>query len=158
VLDRLENDLRLDPRIKALLSLMPDNAESDVANREEMLIEASSPAGLERNAGRARLMKWGGNEKVAPSVGLRFPTQEIVSSPDGNTIPVQLIRPDGYETLACLYYIHGGGMAYLSSFYANFRPGKDDRRHWRRRSARGVSERSISLGGPRGRALSGGLK
>jgi acetyl esterase len=121
VLDRLEYDLGLDPRIKALLSLMPDNAEFDVANREEMLIEASSPAGLERDAGRARLMEWGGNEEVAPLVGLRFSTQEIVSSPDGNTIPVQLIRPDGYETLACVHYIHGGGMAYLSSFYANFR-------------------------------------
>jgi acetyl esterase/lipase len=95
--------------------------ETDVLSREEMLVEAASPAGIEREAGRTQLMEWGGNEEVAPSEGLRFETGETVSSPDGNVIKLQVIRPDNDDPVACVYYIHGGGMMYMSSFTANFR-------------------------------------
>ena len=44
-----------------------------------------------------------------------------MSSPDGNTIKLQIIRPDNDTTLACVYYIHGGGMSSLSSFLGNYR-------------------------------------
>ena len=49
------------------------------------------------------------NEDVAPSAGLRIGTHELTSEPDGNTVKIQFIRPDGDETLPCVYYIHGGG-------------------------------------------------
>jgi acetyl esterase/lipase len=51
------------------------------------------------------------SEDVAPSAGLSFRDLEVISQPDGNTIRVRLIRPAGDEELACIYYIHGGGMA-----------------------------------------------
>jgi acetyl esterase/lipase len=54
-------------------------------------------------------------------VGLRFETRETVSSPDGNDIKLQVIRPDNDDVVACVYYIHGGAMMYMSSFTANFR-------------------------------------
>src|ERR1019366_3065500 len=43
------------------------------------------------------------------------------SAPDGNTINLQVIRPDTEETLACVYYIHGGGMASLSCYDGMYR-------------------------------------
>ncbi len=43
------------------------------------------------------------------------------SQPDGNTINLQVIRPDNGETLPCVYYIHGGGMGFLSCFDGMFR-------------------------------------
>jgi acetyl esterase/lipase len=60
------------------------------------------------------------NEEVAPSTGLSITTREIVSSPDGNTIKLQVIRPESDERLACIYYIHGGGMTSLSCYIGNF--------------------------------------
>jgi acetyl esterase len=95
--------------------------ESDVASREELLVQAASTEGIEREAGRTLFMEWGGNEEVAPTEGLRFETCETVSSPDGNVIKLQVIRPDNDDLVACVYYIHGGAMMYMSSFTANFR-------------------------------------
>jgi acetyl esterase/lipase len=53
---------------------------------------------------------------VAPSAGLDIATHEFKSSPDGNTIRVQLIRPESDGPLPCVYYIHGGGMQAMSCF------------------------------------------
>ena len=45
-----------------------------------------------------------------------------MSQPDGNTINVRLIRPDGQRlTAAAVYYIHGGGMQTLSCYDGNYR-------------------------------------
>ena len=115
------DDSRLDPRIRALMDLFVAKDETDVASREELLVEAASPAGIEREKGRTLLMEWGGSEDVAPSDGLRFENSETVSSPDGNVIKLQVIRPDNDDLVACVYYIHGGAMMYMSSFTANFR-------------------------------------
>lgn len=117
----LQSDPRLDPRIKALLSMFPELKVLDAESREEMVAEAASPEGLERMEAMAGFFDMCDSEEVAPSKGLRFSTEDIVSSPDGNTIKLQFIRPDNDETLACVYYIHGGGMASLSSFYGNYR-------------------------------------
>jgi acetyl esterase len=56
------------------------------------------------------------NETLAPSAGLRIEAKSFVSQPDGNTIKVNVIRPDSDETLPCVYYIHGGGMQSMSAF------------------------------------------
>jgi acetyl esterase/lipase len=45
----------------------------------------------------------------------------VVSSPDGNAINIRFIRPEGSETLPCVYYIHGGGMQTLSCYDGNYR-------------------------------------
>ncbi len=117
----LESDLRIDPRIKAMLSMLPDSEAIDTESREQLLAGAASPEGVAENEMVESIMNMGGNEEVAPSAGLRFTTEDIVSSPDGNTIKLQIIRPDNDQTLACVYYIHGGGMASLSSFLGNYR-------------------------------------
>lgn len=63
-------------------------------------------------------------EELAPSTGLAMTTHEIVSSPDGNTIKVRLIRPDTTDALPCVYYIHGGAAAPMSAFNGNYRAGR----------------------------------
>jgi len=60
-------------------------------------------------------------EEAAPAKGLRVHTEKVASQPDGNTINLQVIRPDTDETLACVYYIHGGGMASLSCYDGMYR-------------------------------------
>src|SRR5580704_6457255 len=86
-------DIRLDPRLKALLETELFRGFMDMCDTEE----------------------------VAPSAGLRVHTENVVSAPDGNTINLQVIRPDNDETVACVYYIHGGGMASLSCYDGMYR-------------------------------------
>ena len=116
-----ESDNRLDPRVRTLLVMMPLQEMTDVKSRDELVADAASPEGAARYEALAEFMAMGDDETIAPSHGLRFATEDIVSSPDGNTIKLQIIRPDNDETVACVYYIHGGGMASMSSFYGNYR-------------------------------------
>jgi acetyl esterase/lipase len=101
--------------------MFPDFDVRDVDSREQMLEEAASPEAMAAYETEVSMMNMGDSEEVAPSKGLRFATEDVVSSPDGNTIKLQIIRPDTDATLACVYYIHGGGMATLSSFLGNYR-------------------------------------
>lgn len=117
----VQSDSRLDPRIKALLGLLPDSEAVDADSREQMLAEAATAEGRAEYEAEVSMMNMGDSEEVAPSKGLRFATEDVVSSPDGNTIKLQIIRPDTDATLACVYYIHGGAMASLSSFLGNYR-------------------------------------
>jgi acetyl esterase/lipase len=48
-------------------------------------------------------------------------SEKIVSSPDGNAINLQVIRPDNRDTVACVYYIHGGAMQMLSCYDGMYR-------------------------------------
>ncbi len=117
----LDADDRIDPRVKGFLKLLPDEPAKDVKDREQILAMASSPSGLQSALEMEQLTEVCDDETIAPSKGLRFATHEVKSKPDGNTILLQVIRPDNDETLPCVYYIHGGGMASLSSFYGNYR-------------------------------------
>lgn len=94
--------------------------ESGVANREELLAEADSPSFHAASRAEAAFMDQFNNEEVAPSAGLSITTREVVSSPDGNTIKLQIIRPISDKRLACVYYIHGGGMVSLSCYIGNY--------------------------------------
>ena len=117
-------DNRLDMRNRAMLSGLeaPLLAQGrDVADRDEALAIAQSPEALAVEEATAALLETMDNEDVTPSAGLRITTQEITSSPDGNTIKLQIIRPDTDETLPCVYYIHGGAMMILSAFMGNYR-------------------------------------
>ena len=114
-------DDRLDPRIKAILAGMAMEPTSDVADREEMLAEANTDAAREQAELFKSFMDLCDTEDAAPSAGLRVHTEKIVSEPDGNTISLQVIRKDNDETLACVYYIHGGGMASLSCYDGMYR-------------------------------------
>jgi acetyl esterase/lipase len=114
-------DIRLDPRIKALLAQIGTEPSSDVDSRETLLAEANSEAARQGAELFRAFMDLCDTEEAAPSAGLRVHTEKAVSSPDGNTINLQVIRPDSDDTLPCVYYIHGGGMASLSCYDGMYR-------------------------------------
>jgi acetyl esterase/lipase len=107
----VQGDPRIDPRIKALLAMIPTGDATDVTDRGQLLAEAQSPEGVAVLEMMRQLAETFDSEEVAPSAGLRVDKVEIESSPDGNTIPLHVVRPDTDATVACVYYIHGGGMA-----------------------------------------------
>ncbi len=114
-------DPRIDPRIKALLAAIPALPVTDVADRDVLVAEANTPEALEGAEVFRSFMDLCDTEEVAPSVGLRVHSETVVSSPDGNTINLQVIRPDTGDTVACVYYLHGGGMTNLSCFDGMYR-------------------------------------
>jgi acetyl esterase/lipase len=117
----IANDRRIDPRLKPLLGLVPQTTESDVESREVLLAEANAPAALEAAEMLRGLMDMCDTEEAAPSAGLRIHTEKITSNPDGNSINLQVIRPDNDEIVPCVYYIHGGGMATMSCYDGMYR-------------------------------------
>ena len=106
----VQSDGRLDPRLKAVLTAFDQPAPTDIESREALLIEASAPATIERLKDADALMAFLDSEEAAPSAGLTFTEIDAISQPDGNGIRLRLIRPEGDAELACVYYIHGGGM------------------------------------------------
>lgn len=115
-------DPRLDPRIKALLAAVPTEPPAvDVPDRQTLLDEASSPAAQQARDAFRSVMDLCDTEEAAPSAGLRVSRDAIPSQPDGNTVNLQVIRPDSDEVVACVYYIHGGGMSSLSCFDGMYR-------------------------------------
>ena len=118
---KMKDDPRIDPRIKALLGNLPAVSFSDVENRQQALDEANTPAATAQRKQMEAMFDLIDNERVAPSAGLEISTHEFNSSPDGNTIKVQFIRPASADTLPCVYYIHGGGMQSMSCFVGMYR-------------------------------------
>jgi acetyl esterase/lipase len=116
----IAGDVRLDPRVKAFLAGEDAEQESDVDSREALLAEANSAEALAGAESFRQFMERFDSEEAAPSAGLRAHLETAVSQPDGNTINLRIIRPDTDETLPCVYYIHGGGMGYLSCFDGMF--------------------------------------
>ncbi|MCP5146983.1 MAG: alpha/beta hydrolase [Pseudomonadales bacterium] len=120
-MSKMNEDPRIDPRIKALFGNIPTVSFSDVASRQQALEEANSPESLARMKQMEGMFELIDNEQVAPSAGLAISTHEFISSPDNNTIKLQFIRPASDETLPCVYYIHGGGMQTMSCFVGMYR-------------------------------------
>ena len=120
--DRITQDPRIDPRIKAIFGQFElPGALGDVADREVLLKEAASEEAVARTAMLQGFMDMVDSEDVAPSAGLEVTEHRITSQPDGNVINLRLIRPSGTDAPACVYYIHGGGMASLSCYDGNYR-------------------------------------
>ncbi len=117
----LNDDPRIDPRIKRAMGAFPPMQLGDVASREQLLEEAESPQSVALRRGMEAMFDKVDNEAITPSAGLDISTHEFVSSPDGNTIRMQFIRPLTPERLPCVYYIHGGGMQSLSCFFGMYR-------------------------------------
>jgi acetyl esterase/lipase len=118
---KLVDDPRIDPRIKVLFGSMPTTDPGDAVSREAMVAEAASPAGQQGAAFIKTFLDSADREDIAPSAGLEVRVEEIVSQPDGNPIKLRIVRPTGRESLPCVYYIHGGGMASMSCFDGNQR-------------------------------------
>jgi acetyl esterase/lipase len=119
---KLDLDPRLDPRIKAALAGVPTGTpQPNVASREELLAQELSPEGVAIYARQVALFDSMDREDIAPSAGLTVRTETFTSAPDGNTVKIQYIRPEGDETLPCIYYIHGGRMAFSSCYEGNYK-------------------------------------
>ena len=118
---KLSEDRRIDPRIKALFGAFDLPAAGDVANREELIARANSEESRAQFEGLQAFLAMSDSEKIAPSAGLTITTETFTSSPDGNTVNIQYIRPDSDEPLPCVYYIHGGGMAQMSCYDPNYK-------------------------------------
>src|SRR5579859_5204059 len=119
---KLLADPRIDPRIKAVLGAWPEAPNpGDAASRDQLLAEVNSEAAKARQAGMQAFMDAVDNEAIAPSAGLVVRTETFRSEPDGNEVKIRYIRPDTAERLACVYYIHGGGMQSMSCFDGMYR-------------------------------------
>lgn len=117
----IANDPRLDPRLKAVLTMLPQPDESNVTSREAQLEQANSPEAQAASKQVEMMLELADNEIVAPSAGLAISEHEYTSQPDGNTIKIRYVRPEGDEKVPCIYYIHGGGMMVFSCYYGNYR-------------------------------------
>lgn len=93
----------------------------DVESREKILEQANSAKAIDAQQKRNSFMEIFDNEDIAPSAGLTISSREFISSPDGNTVKIQLIQPESDEPLPCVYYIHGGGMMVMSCYDGNYR-------------------------------------
>jgi len=115
------SDPRLDPRLRPLLSRMTGGFGGDVKDRDELIARMNSEEAREGAAAFRAFLDLCDTEDVAPSTGLSVETRSFTSSPDGNTIQVQLIRHADGAPRPGVYYIHGGGMMTLSCFDGNYR-------------------------------------
>ena len=117
----IDDDRRLDPRVKWALRNVPVTALGDVDTRERLLEISNSPKAIALRDKMEALYDTLDTEAVASSAGLTITTHDVVSAPDGNTIKIRFVRPESEETLPCVYYIHGGGMQNGSAFGAMYR-------------------------------------
>ncbi|MEE2672647.1 MAG: alpha/beta hydrolase [Myxococcota bacterium] len=119
--NKISDDHRIDPRIKAIFAGMDLASGGDVESREAMLEAANSDEAVAAREGLQTFLDACDNEEIAPSSGLKIEDYEFISEPDGNTAKIQYIRPDSASALPCVYYIHGGGMQSLSCYHGNYR-------------------------------------
>ncbi|MEM9202067.1 MAG: alpha/beta hydrolase fold domain-containing protein [Actinomycetota bacterium] len=117
----MNDDPRIDPRIKAAMGALPSFGRPDVASREELMAEHGGPDSEAIRQMMDGFFEAMDNEEVAPSNGLTITEHTYTSAPDGNEIPLQFIHPDGVDAATCVFYIHGGGMASMSAFNGMYR-------------------------------------
>lgn len=118
---KLAEDPRIDPRIKAMFGTMELPRLPDVSSREELLAQENSNEALAAMAEMKAFLATVDTEEVASSKGLSTRTVQFASSPDGNSVNIQFIRPEGDQVVPCVYYIHGGGMTTMSCYDGNYR-------------------------------------
>ena len=106
----VQNDHRLDPRVKRALRSVPSRQVDDIDSRERLVEISNSESALAMAAKLETLHERLDTAGVAPFDGLRIETREFASSPDANTIKVQFIRPDSDDVVPGVVYLHGGGM------------------------------------------------
>src|SRR2546426_5221244 len=103
------------PGIKVVLRVIPAmEVAADVESRDVLVARASTPEAIAQRAMLTQIFDAADNKDIAPSKGLSVTEHAIVSQPDGNTINVRVIRPDGADGVPGVYYIHGGGMQMMS--------------------------------------------
>ncbi len=118
--NKIVEDPRIDPRIKTMFANTPQMAGRKLDKREDLLAAMAHVAANPDPDGFGAVLEAQDFEAIAPSEGLSVSKREITSAPDGNTISLNVIRPEGDEVLPCVYYIHGGGMMSMSAYDPHF--------------------------------------
>lgn len=116
--NKIKNDPRIDKRIRAVFGEVDFNSvtTTNATTREEILAEQETEEAIQGKAVMEMINNSPHYKEVVTDEGLVTLTKEFTSSPDGNNIKIQYIRPDTDEKLPCVYYIHGGGMMVSSCF------------------------------------------
>ena len=116
--NKIKNDPRIDKRIRAVFGEVDFNSvtTTNATTREEILAEQETEEATQGKAVMEMINNSPHYKEVVTDEGLVTLTKEFTSSPDGNNIKIQYIRPDTDEKLPCVYYIHGGGMMVSSCF------------------------------------------
>ena len=116
--NKIKNDPRIDKRIRAVFGEVDFNSvtTTNATTREEILAEQETEEAIQGKAVMEMINNSSHYKEVVTDEGLVTYTKEFTSSPDGNNIKIQYIRPDTDEKLPCVYYIHGGGMMVSSCF------------------------------------------
>ena len=117
----IQEDPRIDPRLKALFAMIPTVSQPSVGARQQLLDEVNQPEAAAMREQIDAMMEMLDDQVNAPEEGLDISTVEFTSDPDGNTVRLQVIRPSSAGPLPCVYYIHGGGMQTASCFDAIYR-------------------------------------
>ena len=116
--NKIKNDQRIDKRIRAVFGEVDFDSvtTTNATTREEILAEQETEEAIQGKAVMEMINNSPHYKEVVTDEGLVTLTKEFTSSPDGNNIKIQYIRPDTDEKLPCVYYIHGGGMMVSSCF------------------------------------------
>ena len=109
-MNKIAEDPRIDPRLKAMFGDLPAISQPDVSSREELLERMNRPETVHAREAALAALNTPELEQLAPSDGLDISTETITSQPDGNAVKILLIRPQSDAPLPAVYYIHGGGM------------------------------------------------
>lgn len=120
-MSKINDDIRIDPRIKAIFGKVAMSGSSNVENREAALEAANTDRAIATRTAISGFLSMCDNEQIAPSKGLAISTKIFSSKPNGNAVKVLFIRPDNDQIVPCVYYIHGGGMATMSCFDGNYK-------------------------------------
>jgi acetyl esterase len=119
---KITDDPRIDPRIKEVFGVLDFGGNAgDAESRVQLLEEANTEEATAIRSMITAFLGMSDTEEIAPSKGLSVAEHTVISSPDGNSVNIRFIRPDGQDFLPCVYYIHGGGMASMSCYDGNYR-------------------------------------
>lgn len=117
---KLLEDPRIDPRIKEKFRHLNRQAGPNVASREELLALFADPAVAAAFEEEVAFYRSTAPEDQVSWGGLIVKTETFISSPDGNRVNIQYIRPATEDSLPCVYYIHGGGMLVHSAYMDHY--------------------------------------
>lgn len=115
-MNKIQSDSRIHPRIRRIMGAMPDPVAPSYESREQLMEIVSRPKSIENRRKQDEVLDALDDQTLAPLEGLDISTVEFTSEPDGNTVKMLMIRPEGDEVVPAVVYLHGGGMMSMSAF------------------------------------------
>ncbi|MGI9612204.1 MAG: alpha/beta hydrolase [Acidimicrobiales bacterium] len=115
-MNKITDDPRIHPRIRRIMGRMPLAPAPTYTDRDELMSIVTKPSSIAKAEAGDAVLDGLDSEDLAPLDGLDISTIEVTSDPDGNTIKILLIRPEGADAVPGVVYLHGGGMMTMSCF------------------------------------------